>query len=199
MKKNTRKEQKEKTRQQILQAAYSEFSCNGIQSTKTVDIANRVGLAHGTLFLHFKQRDDLLLEVVTEFGMELGRKFKGCLVDDLSIEKVFSVHLEVLAEYEPFYARLLTESGSLPKDVRNQLFLIQSGIAHYLGNALKKGISSGSIRPLPLPFLLNTWLGVLHYYLTNRDLFTTDSSVIRSHGKQLLENFINLVKLEELK
>jgi AcrR family transcriptional regulator len=192
----TRKEQKEKTKALLLQKAYQEFSLRGIQFTKTLDIAKAAGVAHGTVFVHFPTRDDLLMEVIAEFGMRIGKSFQEILADkeEGNVEQVLSIHLKVLEEFEPFYAQLLMESATLPKEVKNQLTFIQSGIAHYLNRELQKAIASKTIRPLPLSFLLNTWLGLIHYYLMQRELFAPGQSVIAAKGQELLNDFINLIK-----
>jgi len=192
----TRKEQKEKTKALLLERAYQEFSNHGIQSTKTLDIAKAAGVAHGTVFVHFPSREDLLREVVTEFGMRMGEWFQEILDNNAngSVEQVLAIHLKVLEEFEPFYTQLLLESAALPKEIKNQLTFIQSGIAHYLNRELQKAIAMNAIRPLPLPFLLNTWLGLIHYYLARRELFAPGESVIAAKGRELLDNFIHLIK-----
>ncbi len=189
----TRKEQKEKTKALLLEKAYQEFSLKGIQSTKTLDIAKAAGVAHGTVFMHFPTRDDLLMEVVTAFGIKIGKSFQEILSDG-DVEQVLAVHLKVLQEFEPFYTELLLARSALPSEIKNHLTLIQSGIAHHLNRELQKAIAAQSIRPLPLPFLLNTWLGLLHYYLMHRELFAPGQSVIAVKGQELLKNFMNLIK-----
>ncbi|MGE0671200.1 MAG: TetR/AcrR family transcriptional regulator, partial [Parachlamydiales bacterium] len=47
----------------------------------------------------------------------------------------------------------------------------------------------------PIHLLLNSWLGLIHYYLSNKDLFAPKKSVIDTHGKELLEHFIKTHKL----
>lgn len=193
----TRKEQKEKTKALLLQKAYQEFSLKGIQSTKTLDIAKAAGVAHGTIFMHFPTRDDLLMQVVADFGMKIGKSFQEGLGNDENgnVEQVLAIHLKVLEEFEFFYTELLLAGAALPKEIKNHLTLIQSGIAHYLNRELQKAIAAKTIRHLPLPFLLNTWLGLVHYYLMQRELFAPGRSVIAAKGQELLNEFLNLVKV----
>src|SRR5207245_2072639 len=44
------------------------------------------------------------------------------------------------------------------------------------------------------PLLFNTWIGLVHHYLVNRDLFATGDSVISEHGDALVQHLITLVK-----
>ncbi|MCE2982698.1 MAG: hypothetical protein LW832_03930 [Parachlamydia sp.] len=45
-------------------------------------------------------------------------------------------------------------------------------------------------RSYPLHFLLNSWLGLIHYYLMHRDLFAPGASVVARCGKDLLNQFL---------
>ncbi len=47
-----------------MEAAREEFVANGFLRAKTVDIAARAGVAHGTLFLHFQTKGNLILEIL---------------------------------------------------------------------------------------------------------------------------------------
>jgi len=51
-------------RQQFLEAAFTLFMKKGYRSTTTEDIARSVGLTKGALYFHFKNKEELLLEVV---------------------------------------------------------------------------------------------------------------------------------------
>ena len=43
---------------------------------------------------------------------------------------------------------------------------------------------------MPLHLLFNTWTGLVHHYLSQRDLFNPKGSVIRRYGDELLEHFL---------
>ena len=68
--------------------------------------------------------------------------------------------------------------------------MIQSDIAHFLEKNMK-----GSEKSTPINFLLNSWLGLIHYYLTNRDVFAPGKSVIATCGKDLLNHFLKTFHL----
>ena len=180
-------EQKQQTRDHLLNMAYGQFSQKGFLATKTLDIAKAAGVSHGALFVHFPSREELLEKVIDAFGVRLGAKLKE-LVIDRSARKVLAAHLDAIEEYEGFYAKLVIEGPLLPPSVRNRAFMIQSGIAHYL----EKTIHGSEI---PIHFLLNSWLGLIHYYLANRDKFSPGGSVIAMCGKDLLGHFIKTFNL----
>ncbi len=185
-----RKEQKEKTRELLVRSALEEFSARGIASTTTMDIARKAGVAHGTVFVHFPTRDELLVEVITEYGLQIGREFKLLSRRGGSVREILASHLNIIQRYEDFYARLVIEGPLLPRDARNAIFLIQSGVSWYLNEAIQREVASGTVRPVKTHLLLNSWIGTLNYYLANRDKFAPGGSVIATHGEELLEFFL---------
>ncbi len=50
----------------ILRAAISVFARNGYFNSKVSDVAREAGVADGTVYLYFKNKDDLLFSIITE-------------------------------------------------------------------------------------------------------------------------------------
>lgn len=65
----TRKEQKERRRQEIIYAALELFVSRGYASTKITDIAKRVNMSTGLLFHYFESKEKLYEELV-QIGLE---------------------------------------------------------------------------------------------------------------------------------
>ena len=193
---SSRKEQKKITRDHLLEKAVEEFTRQGILATKTVDIARAAGVAHGTLFLHFPTRDDLLNAVVDRFGREISEEFRALDKRIVCVRDLLSALLRVIGKNELFYTRLVVEGPLLPRETRNEIFMIQTGIALRLEKAMEEGIDEGRLRKFPLHLLVNSWLGMLHHYLANRDKFAPGGSVIARHGKELVDFFVNLIVKE---
>src|SRR5713101_2625820 len=51
-------------REAILAAALEEFSASGFAATRLDDVARRAGVAKGTIYLHFDDKDALFHEIV---------------------------------------------------------------------------------------------------------------------------------------
>ena len=59
------------TRDKILQAAQKLFARNGYDGTTTKELAEKAGIAEGTLFRHFTNKKAILVEVATQGWIEL--------------------------------------------------------------------------------------------------------------------------------
>lgn len=59
------------TRTRILRAAQKLFARRGFDGTTTHDLAEKAGVAEGTLFRHFENKKAILVEVVTQGWVEI--------------------------------------------------------------------------------------------------------------------------------
>lgn len=59
----------ERRRREIIEAAYEVFSRKGYSASGIADIAERLGIGHGTFYRYFKNKRDILDQVV-DYGVE---------------------------------------------------------------------------------------------------------------------------------
>ena len=192
---NKRQKQKELTRRHLIEIAIQQFGENGITATRTADIARVANVSHGTIFVHFPKQEDLLLTVVEEFGFRIAQRLHELLDTNRSLFEVLEAHITGLIEFEPFYTRLVIERRLLPESVRDTYIMIQSTISFHIGIAAEKEMEEGIIRQIPLHLIYNTWIGLIHYYITNGDLFCSSGSVLKQHGQELLQHYISLITM----
>ncbi len=188
-----RQEQKQQTRQRLIEAAFTRLAEDGLTAARTADIADTAGVSHGSVFAHFPSRETLLEAVLEEFSHRVTGRIHELAAAGGSVREILEAHLQGLAEQEPFYARLVAEQSLLPESARTTLIMIQSAISFHLWQAAERESASGKVRPLPFHLLFNTWIGLLHYYLANRDLFAPGGSVLEAHGRTLLEYYLSLI------
>lgn len=191
--KNKRQLQKEATKKHIIATAIRVYAKNGF-TTPTSTIAKEAGVSHGVIFAHFPTLHDLLTCILQNFSDEIGAKLHALSESDGSIAKLLTLHLSILEEYEGFYRRLISETPLLPDEAKNTMIAIQSMASFHFSKALEKGIKLGSIKNIPLCMLFNTWLGLVHYYLQNSDLFAPNASVLGRYKNELVNSFSVLIK-----
>ena len=193
MKMNKREEQKNKTRDRILDTAYQIMSVKGF-SIPTNEISQTLGVSHGTIFAHFSTRDELVIQVVEKFGVLVTERLRELVGREEGLQGVLEAHLEGLMEQERFYCRLICERHSLPYEAQQVLIGIQSAISHRLGQVLDKEQNENQAKKIPSSFIFNTWIGLIHYHLQNQELFSSEASVIHQYKKEWIDYFIKLIQ-----
>ncbi len=194
--KDSRKEQKERTYAGLVKNAEALFARHGISRTTTADIAKALKVSHGTVFVHFATRDDLVLAVVEQFGDRLAEALGKCLSEEMSLKELLRVHLSVLAEFEDFYLRLITESQFLAPQIRGIQYGINSSLSYRFYRQAQKLMREGEIKKMEQPAFFNAWMGLVHYFLMNRDLFADETPILSAKGEEILRQFLQLVKIE---
>ncbi|ERK31397.1 TetR/AcrR family transcriptional regulator [Clostridium intestinale] len=197
MKENKRNVQKELTRKKLIEVAIKLFGDNGILNTKTIDISKEAGVSHGTVFSHFKTQEELLDTVIEEVGNRIVSKLQELIDVNGGLEDILKAHINGLMEFEKFYTRLIIERRLLPESASNIYIIIQSSISFHIGEVLKKEIAKEKIIDTPIHLLFNSWVGLIHYYLTNGDLFTNEDSILNNYGQDLINHYINLIKVKK--
>lgn len=199
MKKTNRQQQKEQTRQTLLQAAYLVFSQGGIMTARMSDIAEAAGVSHGTVFAHFATQEALITEVIDTYGGQIALRTHELAGGCERMEDMLRAHLAGIAEFEPFYTRLVIENRMLPTAARDVWVGIQSAISFHFSQVAQREAQAGRIIVQPAHLLFNTWLGLVHYYLANGDLFAPDGGVIARYGDTLVNSFLQLIGMARTK
>jgi TetR/AcrR family fatty acid metabolism transcriptional regulator len=97
-------------RKEILTAAIDVFARKGYNKANIMEVANKAGVATGTVYLYFKNKDDLLLQAMkTMMDSNLVEIKKKISNEEKSIDKLFMFfyhHIEVFTK-KPSMARFL--------------------------------------------------------------------------------------------
>jgi AcrR family transcriptional regulator len=75
-------------REAILAAALEEFSASGFAATRLDDVARRAGVAKGTIYLYFRDKETLFQELVRAMLGPLVRTIEAAPMADLSARAV---------------------------------------------------------------------------------------------------------------
>ena len=66
--------------------------------------------------------------------------------------------------------------------------------SHYVNESAERAMHKGAIRRLPKHMLFNSWIGLVHHYLVNRELFAPHGLVLKERGEELVTHFMALVE-----
>lgn len=197
MKKTNRQLQKEQTKELLLKTAYEIFSDRGIMNTRMSDIARAAGVSHGTIFVHFQTQEALIEEVIETYCQEITLRTHALADSCETFEEFLRAHLCGIMEFEQFYTRLIIENQMLPAGARDSWVTIQSAVSFHFSLAYERESAHSSNKDIPSYILFNVWMGLVHYYLENGDLFAPEGNVLRRYGDVLISNYLKLLKGSE--
>src|SRR6184192_3156163 len=82
-------------RDAILSAALEEFSARGFAATRLDDVARRAGVAKGTIYLHFRDKESLFQELVRAMLSPLVGTIEAAALRDLPIRAVVEMIVDL--------------------------------------------------------------------------------------------------------
>lgn len=156
MKKTTRAEQKARRPQEILEAAFEEFAVNGYAMTRVEDVAARLGVTKGTVYLYFPTKDALfeamMKHVSTPFvemrasiaalSGSCGERLRAILL--LAYEKIAGDR----KMREPLRLSL-AEGTRFPRVVDQHYDEFVAPLVDIVGALVREGVETGEFRDAP--------------------------------------------------
>ncbi len=144
MKKNNKKDI-------IIDAAIKVFAGKGFYNAKVADVAKEAGVADGTIYIYFKNKDDLLISLfetkMEEILVRFNRVLEQKATPPQKLEHFIQLHFQMIQEdqnlAEVFQVEL-RQSSKFLKDYHNQKFIDFLGI---LEQILREGTEGGDFRP----------------------------------------------------
>ena len=121
----TRRQPPATRRKAILDAAASLLVANGLAGTSVDAVAQRAGIAKGTVYLYFESRSDLLAALRSRYAEGLADRARSILehadpADPGSVTDTFERLAAELLDYVHAHQRLSTSCSTRPQDTRNR-------------------------------------------------------------------------------
>ncbi len=108
-------------REAILKAALDEFSARGFAAARLDDVARRAGVAKGTIYLHFRDKEALFQEIVRSLMGPFVGTLEGAFAADIPLRTLADQVVELFVR-EVFGTRrkdiirlIMTEGPRFPK------------------------------------------------------------------------------------
>ncbi|MEM1009209.1 MAG: TetR/AcrR family transcriptional regulator [Myxococcota bacterium] len=152
--------------ERILLAAISVLAERGFHRTTVHDIAQAAGVADGTIYLYFKNKDQLLIELFKDLIARALRAFREELRmhqgAEAKLRAFIKTHLRLVeeeAEIAQIIAVELRQSSMFIRDYRNRGFM---DYLRLIEGILEEGITEGLFRPsLPVAVIARSLFGAL--------------------------------------
>lgn len=137
-------------RQQIIRAATKIFARDGYYNAKISDIAKEAAIAHGTVYLYFESKEELLLTVFDEQMAELVHYVRSEIdKEEGSVQKLhrmITIQMQLIETNRDLAELLLIEFRQSRKFFESSSINRVADYIDLIGNVLKEGIDEGVIR-----------------------------------------------------
>jgi len=164
----TRREKVEHREETIVSVARDIFNSRGYRKTTIAEIAKRSKVADGTVYLYFKNKEDLARAVITSFYQGLTKSAQQG-VDQLStteerLKFLARHHLtHVMSEFQVL--EMLPEINmNMESYGESELHGLNKSYVAIFDRIAKDGMQSGSIKSNPTPWVIrDVFYGALEY------------------------------------
>lgn len=146
----------EERKNEILDAAGELFGQRGFDGTSTADILEKVGIARGTLYYHFKSKEDIMDALIKRSSSQmLSAAVKIAADKKLSVaERIIGVVLSLNVSADNGCGKEMMEHMHSPQNAlmhRKTQKVIISGVTPILTEIINEGIKEGLFRT-PFPY-----------------------------------------------
>ena len=188
----TRNEKKAESRRRILEAAKDVFFRDGFMGANLDEMAEKAGVAKGTLYLYFESKADLYVAVLARNSEIFNEQMKeNSQVGETALEQVrhlaqfyFDHWMEYPDNFQIFWA-IDNESviGELPPDVIQEVARVWDSALHIVNNILEQGVESGEFEKC------DTWeIANILWSLTNTLIEADNTRARRQLRRRPLES-----------
>jgi AcrR family transcriptional regulator len=151
---DTRRRRKAERPQEIMEAAFAEFSRNGYATTTLDQIAERAGVTKGTIYVYFESKEHLFISMVREFTKAATETVHGMFeTHDGSTADLLRAQFSFIYEHivedrrrREVVRMLIAEAGRFPELADRYHQEILKPCLDMLKQAIQRGVDRGEIR-----------------------------------------------------
>lgn len=135
----------EERKKEILDVAEELFTTKGYDNTSTADILERVGIARGTLYYHFKSKEEILDALIDRIMQEIVYNVKVALSGNVTAPQKIILFIGAM-KVDSAIGKEITEYAHKPQNalmhqkIQNSLLSVVTPI---VAEILKEGIEEG--------------------------------------------------------
>ncbi|MCE5273346.1 TetR/AcrR family transcriptional regulator [bacterium] len=186
----------EQRREQIIAEALQLFAAQGLEGTRTRQIAQACGVSEGVLFHFFKSKSELQQAC---FEHELGRTFSAEQALDKDLETTLlryaGLFLQENRERPAAFRFIMQTMLSQPE--QSLQFHRSRGTSEYSGfirNCLEQGRADGQLRAFDSEFAADVFIGSLFFISLMHEFFRPSKlnrMSVESQARTVVDLFIN--------
>lgn len=137
--------------EQIIEAAVKVIAQNGYHHSQVSKIAKEAGVADGTIYLYFKNKEDILVSLFQEKMGKFVQKIEEELAGESSIEAklllLITMHLQQLQDDHSLAIVTQLELRQSNLELRNRINEVLKGYLKLIDTVILLGIEEGTFSP----------------------------------------------------
>lgn len=156
---------------QIIEAAVEVIAENGYHSSQVSKIAKQAGVADGTIYLYFKNKEDILISLFKEkmgqFIERISTSIESLERADEKLKKLIEMHFRQLAEDHKLAVVAQLELRQTNLELRYQINEVLRPYMTIIDTIVKEGIEQGIFRKdLHIPLVRQMIFGTIDEAVT---------------------------------
>jgi AcrR family transcriptional regulator len=195
-----REREKQRRREDILEAAKTLFFSKGFRDTTIDDIAKATELARGTIYLYFESKEEVYATIL-ETGLDTMLHMIEASYDPETdpLTNLLNGHdafMRFHDQYPQYYAVLMLDKMQiaevLPTPLKERLDSKTQEMAKYIARILQEGINKDYFRPMPVDQVALLQMGISMGFAQMMDkcVQTNAEPVDRSVAREVLHDLI---------
>ncbi|MED0658940.1 TetR/AcrR family transcriptional regulator [Bacillus smithii] len=136
---------------QIIDAAVITIAENGYHQTQVSKIAKQAGIADGTIYLYFKNKEDILISLFQEKMANFIEKIKEVIAGkQTAAEKIFMMienHFRILSQNPKLAVVTQLELRQSNQELRRRINNVLKEYLDFIEQILREGVESGEFAP----------------------------------------------------
>jgi AcrR family transcriptional regulator len=163
-------------RTQIIEAAARVFAQKGFHQATTKEIAQEAGIAEGTIYLYFENKEDVLVAVLTQPTVSLFLEIVGdteTLGDDDEATLTYALHAAFALgqQYADYLRMFLSAIQAVDDEVRQQVYLrLEEQLGPVFQSYVQQRIDDGAFRDLDPQVVTQALVGMCLIFILTQEL-----------------------------
>lgn len=183
---NKREDSKNKTRQLIINKSTELFINKGILNTTTAEIAKECGIAHGSIFQHFGNRENLINFILDEEIKRITLNLRNSCSLIYDIDSLLKSYIDVISAEENFLCMLYKEMPFLSDAIKRNIVALDAIIRNIFYLSINEGIIQGTLYETNVTLGLDAFFATIIRYLSLRELYSTNKGAIEAKQQDII-------------
>lgn len=201
---NRKEQEKEARKKDILEAALHLFAEKDFHEVTVDEIAERVGLSKGTLYLYFENKENLFFSIIQEKTSVLFSRLQSAIQSEAPylkrLENVIQSYLSFFEEHRHYFKIIHSEESRMEDRHRDRFKSHMVKSFYDYENLFQKfvieGQKQGIFRKIPPETITNALRGLLNSF-TFQCIFLGSKDSLAGETPHVLDLFLNGVQIHE--